>query len=78
MGRSFNKYKVMHGRFNKMMEGFKDCVRYSNATVLEYSEKESFAIIEIPPSGNRAMRKEWIDLYVKRWESFGFSLEEIK
>ena len=69
------KCKVEHNNFLSMRDGFKDCVRYSKAKVLE--ESIDGAIIEIPPGGNPSMRKEGLKLYLHRWESFGFKLTKL-
>lgn len=70
-----HKFKVEHSNFRMMKGGFDDCVRYSQALVLEDS-KES-AVIEIPPVLNPSMRKEALNLYLHRWESFGFKLTKM-
>lgn len=72
------RFKVEHSNFKRMRGGFEDCIRYSLAKEIEYSRENNYAIIEIPPVGNPSMRKEGLELYIKRWESFGFKLTEIK
>lgn len=72
------RFKVEHDNFKKMRGGFEDCIRYSQAKEIEYSRENDYAIIEIPPVGNPSMRKEGLQLYIKRWESFGFRLTKMR
>lgn len=62
-----HKYKIEHNDFSSMQIAFNDCVRYSQAKIL-FIDAIS-ATIEIPPSGNPSMRKEFLKLCVDRWES---------
>lgn len=71
------RFKVEHRYFKRMRGGFEDCIRYSQAKEIEYSKKDNYAIIEIPPVGNPLMQKEGLELYIRRWESFGFKLTKI-
>lgn len=66
------RFKVEHDKFPLMQEVFQDNVRYCNGKVIRIDTESS--IIEIPPSGNPSMRKEALNLYIKRWESCGFKL----
>lgn len=71
------KYKVEHNNFEGMRGGFEDCIRYSKAKEIEYSKENEYAIIEIPPSPNPSMRKAALELFIRRWESFGFRLTKL-
>lgn len=65
-----NRFRVKHENFSE--DAFNDCVRYCKAKILE--KFIDGALIEIPPVGNPLMRKEGMNLYIHRWESFGFKV----
>lgn len=72
------KFKVEHNNFIKMRGGFEDCLRYSQAKELKYLKGKGYAIIEFSSIGGSFPKKEILNLYIRRWESFGFKLTKIR